>query len=430
MAKTIKLHKYQKKAIFSEKRITAAIAGLQSGKTFSGAIWLRMMVSRFREPWATFIVAFPTYSIWQSSTLPAFMRLFSDLGTLVKSPVPQFKMNHGATVYFRSMDNPWSCEGITNCKGIWLDEGGLVSTQSFINLMGRAAPLQAPIYISTTPYNLNNYLFRDLYEPWRSGERTDIEIIQFTSADNPYFSKEEYERQRSLLDPRMFAMRYQGQFERMAGLVYSDFNRYNYRDAFTIDRSRYHIFAGIDWGYTDPYAITVRAINRDGSQDYQISEYYKTGQTPDEQMEVAKQFQQTYGIERFYADSADPGLIAHFSKGGVRISAVSNKAINYGISLHNSIIRTNVHQIFRGKCPWTEKEYESYQYKTYDIDGTITDNKPLDLNNHLMDANRYVTVETQWIRDKSIPNFVPAKTHLQQLLAGEFSSSKGDDFWD
>lgn len=428
MAKEIRLHKYQKEVIFSDKRITAAVAGIQSGKTFSGAIWLRLMVSLYPEPENTFIVSFPTYGIFQSSTLPAFMRMFSELGTLKKSGPPSFKLNHGPTIFFRSMDNPWSCEGITNCRAIWLDEGGLISTQAFINLMGRAAPRQANIFISTTPYNLNNFLYRDLYEPWKAGEREDILFVQFTSRDNPYFPEEEYERQRSILDPRMFAMRYEGRFERMAGLVYSEFNHYNYCDPFPIDGSKYHIFGGIDWGYTDPFAITVRAISRDGTQDFQIAEYYKTGQTPDEQLAAAKQYKDLFGIEQFFADSADPAMIAHFQKGGLQIRAVSNKDINYGISLQNSIIRTNTHKLFRGKNPWTEKEYESYQYKNYDIDGTITDNKPLDLNNHLMDANRYVTVETLWIRDKAIQTFKPAKTRLQRLLSGEFNTVKVDEW--
>lgn len=425
---TIKLHRFQKKAISSDKRIIAMIAGLQSGKTFTGALWTRMMVSTFKDKDDCFIVAFPTYKLYNSSTLPAFMRLHSDMGTLNKAEFV-FKLRHGPCVYFRSMDNDWSAEGITNCRGIWIDEGGLISTQAFINLMGRAAPKQAQIFISTTPYRLNNYLFRDLFQPWKAGEREDVEIVQFRSIDNPYFPPEEYARQQKLLDPRMFAMRYEGQFERMAGLVYQDFDYRNYEDPFKIDLSRNQVFGGIDWGYTDPFALVIRAISNDGKRDLQIGEYKKSGHTPDEQISIVKQYEKQYGVKQWFADSAEPGLIALFQKTGISISAVQDKNIEYGISVHNAIIRSKVHKIFRGLCPETEAEYESYQYKDLDLD-TQSAAKPLDINNHMMDANRYVTMETIYLRDKAFEPLEPiGKTHLQQLIAGEFAIKNTDDDW-
>lgn len=423
---TIKLHKYQRQAIFSDKRIIAMIAGLQSGKTFSGSIWMRMMISRFNDKNDSFIVTSPTYKIMNSSTMPAFMRLHSELGTLNQDKM-EFRLNHGPVVYMRSMDNPWSAEGITNCRAIWGDEAGLNSTQAHINLMGRAAPKQAPIFYSTTPYVLNNFLFRDLYEPWRDGDRDDVEIVQFRSIDNPFFPQDEYERQKRLLDPRMFAMRYEGQFERMAGLVYQDFDHNNYTDACKLDMRNYRVFGGIDFGYTDPFAIVIRAISRDGSHDYQIDEYKRSGHTPDEQAAIVKQFHRDYGVERFFADSADPGMIAMFTKCGLPVVGVKDKTLELGIAQHLSLIRSKAYKIFRGKCPETEKEYESYQYKDFDVDKPVTA-KPLDINNHLMDANRYVTTETEAIRESMAPKFRPDRTHLQRLLSGEYRVKQMEDW--
>jgi len=425
---TIKFHRHQRLAIFSGKRIICAIAGLQSGKTLAGGIWTRMQVSKFTDPEDSFIVTAPTYKIMNSSTLPRFMKYHSGLGSLNRERM-EFRLNHGPMIFLRSMDNPWSAEGITRCRAIWGDEAGLNSTQAHINLMGRAAPMKANIFYSTTPYKLNNFLFRDLYEPWKHGERDDVDVIQWTSKDNPYFPPDEYERQKRLLDPRMFAMRYEGLFERMAGLVYQDFDYTNYSDAFPIDHTKFTVFGGIDWGYTDPFAITIRALSNDGQHDYQIAEYRRSGHTPDEQISVTRQYMREHGVTMFYADNAEPGLIALFGKSGIPIVGVKNKNIEYGISVHQAIIRARVHQVFRGRCPETEGEYESYQYKDFNID-TQAAAVPLDLNNHLMDANRYVTVETMHIRDRAFKPFVPAKTHLQQLLAGEFAVKKADDWYE
>lgn len=418
----IKLHKYQKMAIFSKKRIVAIVAGLQSGKSMAGATWMRIQMSTHKDKNDSFIVAFPTYKICNSSTLPWFMRLSSTLGEYNKGE-NVFALHHGPKVYFRSMDNDWSCEGITQCRAIWIDEGGLISTQAFINLMGRAAPMESPIFISTTPYKLNNFLFRDLYEPFRAGKRNDVDIIQFRSIDNPYFPKTEYDRQRELLDPRMFNMRFNGLFERMAGLVYQDFDYGNYYDPFIVDRSRHHIIAGIDFGYTDPFCIVVRALSMDGKDDFQVAEYYKPGHTPDECLAVTKQYMQRFGVTKFIGDSANPDMIAFFQKAGIPITGCSNKSIEYGISLHQQLIRTKVYKVFRGFNPNTEREYESYQYKDFDADKP-QESKPLDINNHLMDANRYVTVDTQILRDSAVKQFVPDKTHLERLLDGEFGQKE------
>lgn len=426
---TIKLHRYQKQAILSDARVTAMIAGLQSGKTTTGAIWIRMMISQYKESDDAFIVAFPTYKIYSSSTLPAFMKLCSELGTINNSEY-EFRLKHGPKVYFRSMDNPWSAEGITNCRAIWIDEGGLISTQAWINLMGRATPKIAPIFISTTPYVLNNYLFRDLYEPWKAGNRPDVEIVQFRSIDNPYFPPEEFANQRKLLDPRMFSMRYCGQFERMAGLVYQDFCGNNYIDSMRIEPRHYRIFGGIDWGYTDPFAIVVRALSRDGGHDLQIAEYKKSGLDPDQQVAVVKDTWKKYGVECFYADSAEPGMISLMCKNNIPVRAVEDKNIEWGIAQHLALIRSHTYKVFKGCCPETEYEYESYQYKDYDPDKPGTA-KPLDMNNHLMDCNRYITTMTQKVRDDAVKPFVPDKTHLQRLAEREFASVSegGDDEW-
>lgn len=424
------LHKFQRQALFSEKRIVAVIAGLQSGKTFTGALWLRTKISQFpKEPDASYIVAFPTYSIYNAATFPAFMRLFSDIGTMNKSE-HIFTLHHGPRIYFRSLDNEWSCEGITNCRGIWLDEGGLVSTQGFINLMGRAAPKEAQIFISTTPYNLNNFLYRDLYEPYKDGVRDDVEVVQFRSCDNPYFPKAEYDRQQKLLDPRMFSMRYNGTFEMMAGLVYADFNYANYADSFKIDKSKFHIYAGVDFGYTDPFAIAVRAISRDGKDDYQIAEYYKPGHTPDELVQICKQHQTMYGIEMFCCDSADPAQCEMLQRAGLPVTPVKKPAgsIDMGISMHQELIRNKKYRVFRGTCPHTEKEYETYQYYDCDPDRpSAKSGKPMDINNHLMDANRYVTMTTQYIRDRQNVRAITYPTHLQRLLRGDYRVVTGAD---
>jgi len=266
-----------------------------------------------------------------------------------------------------------------------------------------------------------------------------IESVQWRSDENPYFPKDEYERQKKLLDPRIFDMKYNGTFARMAGLVYMDFKESmnitppGPLPAITPDK--YHIFGGIDFGYNHPFALVCRAIARDGSHDYQTAEFSQSFLDPVQQVSITKQFMNENQIEMFYADSADPGMIDLLNKAGIVTSPVKKgpDSIVNGIGLHQSLIRTGYYKLFRGKCPNTLDELEQYHYpEDKGLELGVKDT-PVDAYNDLLDANRYVTMMTQALREQRQKDsaFVPDKTRLERLLDGEMQQNtpEGEDAW-
>jgi len=417
----IDLHPYQLQAFLSKKLIVCCISGIQSGKTFCGSVWARKKISEYTEPDSSFIVAFPTYKIGTSSTIPSFLQHNSQLGHYQKAD-SLFKLKHGPTVYFRSMENEWSCEGISKCRGIWLDEGGLISDQAWINLTGRASPMQAQIFISSTPYFMHGF-YHDLYRSWVDETRDDIDCVQWKSVDNPFFPKEEAERQRKILDPRMFRMRYEGVFEKMSGLVYPDFDHLNLCDAFKIDREKFLVVGGADWGQANPMGIVIRAITRQHQgryEDYQIAEFKRSGLTADEQINKCLEYQAKYKTDGWVGDSADPGMIALGQSRGLSIVGARKgpDSVAYGIGLHSELIRTKQHKVFRF-CQETIREYETYAYAPSTTERPVSE-KPIKVNDHLCDGSRYVTMHYRYLYDRSEKVLPPAKTHLQRLLDGEF----------
>jgi hypothetical protein len=52
-------------------------------------------------------------------------------------------------------------------------------------------------------------------------------------------------------------------------------------------------------------------------------------------------------------------------------------------------------------CPQTVDEYETYAFPEREGRAENQSENPIDANNHLMSATRYVTMATQWIRDKA-----------------------------
>jgi len=299
-----------------------------------------------------------------------------------------------------------------------------------INLNARSAFREAPIFVSTTPYYLN-WLFKDVYKPWSKGERPDVEFVQWRSVDNPYFPKEEYERQKSLLDSRIFAMRYEGQFNKPAGLVFQDFggdkNYYAIERNFKYDPAKWYVCAGVDWGFTNPFAITVRAISNHSPIDLQVDEFYKSFLNPNEKVEIAKQYASRYGIKHWYCDNEDPAMVSLFNQAGLTATATKKYpgSLMDNIQFHNEIIKTGVYKLAKGASHLTEDEYETYHYKADDNDTELNEKEqPVDANNHLMTANMYVTRATKQYREKAIAGPQLAKTHLEKLMAGNLYLTK------
>lgn len=394
---------------------------------------MRYQVTIHPEPDSNFIIVTPTYKIFRQATEPRFLEYFSDLGEYNKTD-SILNMAKNRKIYLRTLHDPNAIEGITNVRAIWADELGMMTSKAWTNIEGRSAVKQAQIFGTTTPYALN-WLYRDIYKPWQAGKRDDVEFVQFRSIDNPYFPKEEFERQRQILDERVFAMKYEGQFRRMAGLVFMDFDyEFNQTDDYFVPTSRdYFICAGVDWGFTNQFAVTVRAIHKTEPRDYQIAEFYQSYLSPSEKVKAAKQLQALHGIEMWYADNEAPDMIKEFNSAGLSCQAAPKYpgSLVDNIGRHLTIIKTREHKLFKGRCPHTIDEYETYHYKEDDGKEENSPEVPVDTNNHLMTANMYVTQMTTHLRakHKELQKVPLGRTRLQRLLDGEFAQKKEDSWY-
>lgn len=380
------LHKFQEQAFRSTKKIIAMSAGIQSGKTLLGHIWAGTRAIAAPKNSNTIICA-PTYKILKQATLPGFLNTFQRYGRFNKVDM-EFHWHHGVITYIRSLSDPNSMEGITNVYGgIWLDEGGLISRFAWENVEGRAAFGKAPVLITTTPYALN-WLYK-MWLDWKDGGRDDVEFIQFSSTDNPYFPEDEFERQKKLLDPRRFAMKYCGQFGKMEGLVFMDINTCQSKPMPA--GTRY--FAGVDWGFTNPTVIVIRALTPEGVH-YRVSEFYKSGMTIEETVRVCQQRQQIYNIELFVCDPSNPHNIDALNRGGCTALGGMND-IRPGIDRQIELFKTDKFFIFEDENPYGIDEYSTYHYgepRELKIDDDAKEQLPIKSGDHGIDADRYITM--------------------------------------
>ena len=386
----------QEQALRANKKFNIVGTGIQWGKTSVGAVWLKRHIHQFTDKNDAFIILAPTYKILQQSTLPAFLRVMDGVGRYLKSD-SVFDVYGGGRVYIRSAQNPDSIVGITNVRAAWADEAGLLTLYASENLQARCAFKQAPMIITTSPYSLN-WLYKDLIRPAKKGTRDDVCLIQAASWENPYFPREEYERRKKTMDPRRFRMIFDGDWERPEGLVYDCFDEnLNMVDPFPLP-SATEYYAGIDWGFRDPFVLIVRAFSPYGDV-FDVSEFYKTGLTPSQIVEVCRQKQTVYGIKRFYCDPSRPDMIEELGRNGVTAVGADND-IRKGIDAFYELIKSRKYKIFRDSCRNLQDELDTYHYPEEadlkpDQDKPRDFELPVDQNNHCCDAGRYLSIMTK-----------------------------------
>jgi PBSX family phage terminase large subunit len=406
--KTITPQPHQMKVLNSIKRYILMVAGVQTGKTFIGAVWLYIQIS-LRPNDGVFLVGAPSYKILEQSTMHKFFELFpvKTLGTFDK----QRMVLHGKTgftVYFRSLDDPDAIEGIS-ANAVWLDEAGKMKRKAWVNALGRVSATNGRILLTTTPYALN-FVYTDLFKPWKEKKTgyEDIDVFQFSSIDNKYFQKQSYIDGQRMLSPAEFARRYNGSFTKLEGQVYADLFDMtgDVKPGVIVDElpEFEYVIGGIDWGWNDPAVVIPVGVTADGDI-YLCTEFYKS-KTPLEQIrEISGSFMTRYKVGYYYAGKDQPGNIKYLQTHGVACNK-SNNDIDWGTGVVRGLIMLDKFHI-HSSCTNTLDEFKTYQYSG---DENNQSEKPLDENNHAMDCIRYAVAS-----HPAIPMILQQRQYLDKV---------------
>jgi PBSX family phage terminase large subunit len=365
----------QQYAAFSFKtQFGAAIAGIQSGKTFVGSLWSGGKIQEF--PKGNGLIAAPTYKILQQSTLDKFFQNFPMMRKFYKESKGEIKLPTGGTVFVRSFDSPLGAEGIT-ANWIWADEAGQMPRLAWTIMKSRVAMTGGQIFITTTPYTLN-WLYEEVWLPWQRREDPRISVYTWASIDNPNFPKDHFDAEKKRLSREEFARRYEGVFAKMEGLVY------DLPDELIIaprEIQARDIILGLDFGFHNPAAGVVIRIDRDNVY-YLTDEYYRTGRTQDEIEDDLRALRAKVPFREVYPDPAEPDRIEAMKKHGFTVREVDKNVI-LGIDKVRELIRKKQLYVFN-TCKNALDEFNSYRY-----DPEKMKEEPIKENDHLMDALRY-----------------------------------------
>lgn len=233
----IYLHEGQRRAWESHKRFVFMLAGKQSGKTIYGPLHLHEWINQFGA--GDYLAISATNDLFIAKMLPALKQYFvNDLGIAKYWPgdrifelcdplTGKFGAEHGyeyekmwGRIILRTAESEAGMQSFS-AKAAWMDEPGLYDARVWKDVRGRLSLAAGPALGTTTPYDMG-WLKQQIYDAWIKGD-DEIDVINFVSTVNPFFSQAEYDSLQRSMQPYQFAMDYKAEFGRPPASIYEDF---------------------------------------------------------------------------------------------------------------------------------------------------------------------------------------------------------------
>ncbi len=212
------------------------------------------------------------------------------------------------------------------------------------------------------------------------------------------------------------------------GLVYQDFNEDN-ETTVCFDKNK-PVDLGIDWGGTNPFAVTVWQVF-DGI-DVQIDEIYLAKTSNKYVLEEAKTRQWWKNVKGAYCDSARPDLIKDWQdalrKNNGNSFAIGTtpedvmESVDYVESRIKPLIGPTTLKVSSLRCTNTLREYDNYHMKEQKDEFKPVKDMVEDVFNHAMDGTRYYL----WGKYKRTYHYEGSKDTSE--VSGPMITSKGMNF--
>ena len=375
--KTNKVFKHLKE---SKNKITIEQGGTRSGKTYNIIMFIIFdYCLRNRNKIVT--VCRKTFPALRSSVMRDFIEILRSHNMYSEEyhnkSNSEYHLN-GNLVEFISLDQPQKVRGRKR-NLLFINEANELDFEDWQQLVFRT---EDKIILDYNPSDEYHWIYDKVKE------REDADFYITTYLDNPFLEpsiKAEIERLRDTDE----------QYWQIYGLGQKGISKatiFNYKEINAIPEDATFLSYGVDFGYTnDP--TTLVAVYTKEYNIYLKELIYQTQMTTNDIHNKWKQI----GITRepIYCDSAEPRLIEELRRMGwnVRPSIKGADSVNAGIDLLKRF-KINIYKDSHNAI----QEFRNYKWQE-DKSGKLM-NKPVDKNNHLIDATRYATYSVL-----SKPNF-------------------------
>jgi len=393
-------------------RFVLMVSGRQGGKSHFGARWLLTQTMR---PGVKVKLAFavaPTYRMARVMQRKLEEVLKSDPALWArikhtKQPIPTYEFPNGWIIEVHSADDPDALRGPT-VSAVWFDEVAKAAEEAFDVLVPTLLATGGSFLGTTTPRGKQNWVYRRLYlkscEPGHPDHDPQLYHTAYATVFGSTWDNVEYlseDAVKQLEDQYGKGSAYakqeiSGEFVSYEGLVFKwdEGNFLPHKQLYENLGEFTQIIGGLDFGWTDPSAAIVLGY-RDGNW-FALDGFYESQMDLNEMADQLAILTAEYGVQSWYADSARPDLISDLRARGMPVQPVVKPKIEDRIRELAIFADHNRFKVSY-RAPFVRDEFQLYQYPEEDRLYRDKDRKPLDRDNHAMDAIGYAVWSVRWL---------------------------------
>lgn len=347
-------------AIADGAKVVLFVGGIRSGKSVGGvAELLRAFYTHKKKPKLGWVIS-PTFTMMDAPEAIFKNFVYSDHGTIVlarqiakrkyilkpTADAPRVPIE----IEFKSATEPDRLRG-ASVGFIVMDEGAMMSEETFNICLGRVMDNDGIILICTTPRG-KNWVFNRVYQ--RSLHDPQYVTIRGRSDENTYLNPDFIKRKREeLANPSLIKRELEGEFTSFEGAVFPAFDPATHIVSTPRLRDDTEVYCGIDWGFNDPF-VCVWCARIDGVWVV-LDEYYRTQTLLADHVAVLKSHPLAHRVKRYWCDPSALQERREFQRMGIKTMPArrpdGNRAVSWPVMrarLMNALFAKRV------SSPWDE----------------------------------------------------------------------------
>ena len=296
-------------------------------------------------------------------------------------------------ILFGGLDDPEKLKSVTPINGvitdIWIEEATESAYEAYKQLTkrlrGESGNIKKRMIFSFNPILQTHWIYREFFGKWVDGKNCyrdeNLLILKTTYKDNKYLTDEDIYNLENETDEYYYNVYTLGNWGVLGKVIFTNWRTEDLSEQTpTFD----NIYNGLDFGVTDPNAFIRVHVDEGHKKVYVFDEFEESGILIDElEAQIKSRISPT---EYITGDPQGAQAILELNNRGITVVGAKKGAdsILFGIQwLKGYEIIIDV------RCQKFKNEIQAYHWQEDKYGNTLQ--KPVDKDNHLLDALRYAT---------------------------------------
>lgn len=310
-------------------------------------------------------------------------------------------LTNGKQILFSGLDDVEKLKSITPAVGVltdvWIEEATEVQYESYKQLSKRLRGLTGDdddnikkrITFSFNPILKTHWIYQNFFSVWEDDKNLymddDLLILKTTYKDNKFLAEDDIKALESEKDPYFYEVYTLGNWGVLGKVIFRNWVVEDLTDKIPMFDN---IRNGLDFGFSDDPTAMVRAhVDQKRKIIYVFDELYRGGMYLDE---LSEHLRMTIGSQYITCDSAEPRSIGELNRYGINAIGARKGTDS---TIHGIQWLQQFRIVIHKDCQNFKNEVQSYHWQEDKYGNALR--RPVDKDNHLIDALRYATEDLQ-----------------------------------